>query len=67
MVAPETHRKTGFLSTKYSSQLSPKAIILDTPMVTTTNFTVSAAPQRRSRYLNDAGIVSRVNKSWIVC
>ena len=38
--------------------------MFDTPMVTTMNFRVSTAPQRRSKYLRDAGMVSNVNKSY---
>lgn len=38
-------------------------MMLDTPMVTATNFKVSAAPHNRSRYLSEAGIVKSVNSS----
>lgn len=59
-----TYKNTGFLRTKYSIQLRPKAIIFDTPMVTTINLRVSIAPHKRSKYLSEAGITSRVKSSW---
>ena len=59
----DTYKNTGFLRTKYSIQLRPKAITFDTVMVTTTNLSVSTAPHRRSKYLRDAGITSRVKSN----
>ena len=44
-----THAKAEFWKTKYSIQLRPKAIILETTMVTAMNFIVSTVPHSRSK------------------
>ena len=44
-----THAKAGLWNTKYSSQLRPNAIILETTIVTAINFMVSTDPHNRSK------------------
>jgi hypothetical protein len=55
-----TNRKIGFLSTVYSIQLSPNAIMLERLMVTTMNLRISMLPHTLSRYFREGGTKMRV-------